>query len=108
MVPDESSPESIWFIKVKDSFESVVKMMDNCKNGITPGIPYIEARFMEKVDVLAKGFLYKLSKKITFIFIESVVYLLVQFTRHTNRFFLSVEDYVEVLNYVDSNGLPRI
>ena len=59
VAPDESSPETLWFIKVKDSFKSAVEMIDD---------PYIEGRFMEKVDVLAKGYLYKLSKKKTFFF----------------------------------------
>ena len=49
VVLDESSPESVWFIKVKDSFESAVKI--------------IKGRFLEKVDVPAKGFLRKLFKK---------------------------------------------
>ena len=57
MALDESSPESVWFIKVKDSFESAVKM--------------IKGRFLEKVDVLAKGFLYKLFKEKTFFFKDS-------------------------------------
>ena len=38
-------------------------MIDDYENAIAPGLPYIEGRFMEKVDVLAKGFLYKLSKR---------------------------------------------
>ena len=55
VAPDESSPETLWFIKVKDSFESAVEMIDDYENVIAPGLPYIEGRFMEKVDVLAKG-----------------------------------------------------
>ena len=63
---------------------------------------------MEKVDVLAKGFLYKLSEKKTFFFNESVIYPFVQLKGHKKGFFLSVEEYVEVLNYFDRNGLSRI
>ena len=63
---------------------------------------------MEKVDVLPKRFLYKLSKKKTFSFRESVVYPFVQFKGHKKGFFFSMEEYVKVLNYVDSNGLARI
>ena len=51
---------------------------------------------MEKVDVLAKGFLYKLFKK--HFFKESVVYHFVQFKGHKKGFFFSMEEYVEVLN----------
>ena len=108
VAPDESSPETLWFMKVKDSFELAVEMIDDYENVIAPGLPYIEGRFMEKVDVLAKGYLYKLSKKKRFFFKESVVYPFVQFTGHKKGFFLSMEEYAEVLNYVGSNGLSHI
>ena len=45
MLPDESSPESVWFIKVRDSLESAVEMINDYKNVITPGLCYIEGRF---------------------------------------------------------------
>ena len=66
VAPDESSPESAWFINVKDPFESAVEIINNYENVIALGLRYNEGRFMEKVDVLAKGFLYKLSEKKTF------------------------------------------
>ena len=54
---------------------------------------------MEKVDVLAKGFLYKLfKKKKTFFFKEFVGYPVVQFKGHKKGFFLSMEEYIEVVN----------
>ena len=65
VVPNESSPESVWFIKVKDSFEQLLRdrwlRKFNC-----PWSPLYWGRFMEKVDVLAKWFMYKLFKKKTF------------------------------------------
>ena len=89
VAPDELSPESIWFIKVKASFESAVEMIDDYENFIAPGLRYTEGRFLEKVDVLAKGFLYKLFNKRTFFFNESVVYPVVQLKGHKKGFFLS-------------------
>ena len=86
------------FIKVKDSFESAVEVIHDYKNFIAPGPGYTEGRFMEKVDVLAKGFLYKLYKKKTFFFKEFVVYRFVQFKGHKKVFFFSVEESVVVLN----------
>ena len=64
-----------------------------------------EDRFMEKVDVLVKGFLYKLSMKKTFFFKESVVYPFAQFKVHKKGFFFSMEEYVEVLNYVEQKQI---
>ena len=71
-------------------------MINDYKNFIAPGLCYIEGRFMEKVDVLAKGFLYKLFKKKTFLFKESAVYPFVQFKGHKKGFFISMEEYDEV------------
>ena len=68
VAPDMSFLENIWFIKVKDSFESAVEMMDDYENDIAPGRPYIEGRFIEKVYVLTKGFLYNLCKKKNILF----------------------------------------
>ena len=68
-------------------------MIDDYENFITSGLCYIDGRFMEKV-VLAKGFLYKLFKKKTLFFNESVVYPFVQFKGHKKGFFLSMEEYV--------------
>ena len=70
------------FIKVKDSFESAVEVIHDYKHFIAPDPRYIEGRFMEQVDVLAKGFMYKLYKKNTFFFKEFVVYRFVQFKGH--------------------------
>ena len=49
VVPNKSFPDSVWFIKVKDSFEWAIEMIDDCKNLIVPGLRYIEGRFMEKI-----------------------------------------------------------
>ena len=43
-------------------------MIDDYKNVIAPGFHCIEGRFMEKVDVSAKEFLYELSKKKNILF----------------------------------------
>ena len=68
LAPDMSFLENIWYIKVKDSFKSAVEMMDDYENDIAPARLYIEVRFIEKVYVLTKGFLYKLCKKKNILF----------------------------------------
>ena len=62
-------------------------MIHDNESFITPVLCYIEGRFMEKLDVLARGFLYKLFKKKTSFFKESVVYPFVQFKWHKKGFF---------------------
>ena len=62
-------------------------MIDDCENVTAPGLCYIEGRFMEKVDVLAKGFLHKLSNRKHSFLMESVVYPFVQFKDHKEGFY---------------------
>ena len=108
IAPEPSSPDSLWFIKVVDIFEAEIEMTGDYNNKIAPGQSYIEGKFMKKVDILDKSFLFKVSKKRTFFFKESVVYPFVQFTEGKKGYHLSMVEYVEILNYVESNGLSRI
>lgn len=108
VAPDSSSQDSLWFIKIVDTVETNVEITDDYGNRIAPGLSCIEGRFLEKVEASAKGFLFKLSKKKTYFFRESVVYPFVQFTMAKKGYHLSTMEYVEILNYVESNGLSRI
>ena len=58
----------------------------------------------------SKGIRYKLdSKKKTFFYQSSVVYPFVQFkSASKGEFLIAMEEYVEVLNYVENSGLSRI
>lgn len=56
VAPDLSHPDSIWFIKIIDTLETNVKITDDYENKIAPGKSCIEGRFMEKLEVSAKGF----------------------------------------------------
>ena len=46
---DETSSDTNWFIKVKDSYCAQEQKTDDYNNIITPGMDYIEGKFMEKV-----------------------------------------------------------
>ena len=69
---------------------------------------YIERKFLEKLHDVQKGTLYKLSKKDTFFSKESVVYTFVQFTVAKKGLLLSNEEFVTILNYIESTGLSSI
>ena len=66
IVLDSSSPHSVWFIKIINRLESNVEIIDAYENKIAPGQSW-------KVEVSAKGFLFKLSKKKTYFLKESGV-----------------------------------
>ena len=62
VAPDSSSPD-IWYIKIINT-ETNLEITDDYRNMIAPRQYCIESRI--KVEVLAKGFLFKLSKKKTY------------------------------------------
>lgn len=105
---DEKSSDTVWFIKIKDSYRAQKQMTDDYNNSIAPGMDYIEGKFMEKFHIVPKGTLYTLSKKKTYFFKESVVYPFVQFTAAKKGFLLSNEEFVTILNYIESTGLSSI
>ena len=105
---DKSSPDTVWFIQVKDSYNASVQMTDDYNNIIAAGMDYVEGKFLEKLHVVQKGTLYKLSKKKTYFFKDSVVYPFVQFTTAKKGLLLSNEEFVTILNYTESIGLSSI
>ena len=85
-------------------------MHDDYHHTVAGGHEYIEGQFMEKVDDMPnKGILYKLMPKKTFFYKESVVYPFVQFkTMKKGLYLLSMNEYVEILNFVECSGLSRV
>ena len=110
VAPQKSSKESLWFIKVEDSLAAEESITDDYHHTVAGGHEYIEGQFMEKVDDMPnKGILYKLMPKKTFFYNESVVYPFVQFkTMKKGLYLLSMNKYVEILNFVECSGLSRV
>ena len=71
---DINSPDTIWFVKVKENCEAENTITDDYGIQITAGQECIEGQFLEKLNTTTKGHLYRLDKKKTFLFHESVVY----------------------------------
>lgn len=106
---DHSSLETIWFVKINDYITADVDVTDDYGVQIAAGQSYIEGHFLEKVSSSNKGHIYKLQeKKKTFFFRESVVYPFVQILPSKRGHFLSINEYVEILNFIESNGLSHI
>ena len=105
---DPSSSEAMWFVKVKASDIAVESIEDDYGNQIAPGVEYIIGQFLEKTEWGSKGSFYKLSKKKTYFYKESVVYPAVQFTGRKKGYFLSNQEYAEILNFVDQTGFTSL
>ena len=76
---DINSPDTIWFVKVKENCEAENTITDDYSIQITASQEYIKGQFLEKLNTTTKGHLYRLVKKKAFLFHESVVYPFVQF-----------------------------
>ena len=69
---------------------------------------YAEGKFLERKDESAKDTTYRISKRKTYFFKESIVHPFIQFKATKKGNFLPVKEYVEILNYVENNGLSKI
>ena len=105
---DKVSTETVWFIKINNSMKATEDVTDtdtvtdDYSHTIPAGNEYLEGCFLEKHESSAKGYYYKLDRKKTFFYCESVVYAYVQFKETKKGMFISNIEYVEMLNYVNT------
>ena len=106
---DVSSSDTVWFIKITDDSIAVGDIYDDYQHKITAGQHYLEGHYLEKHTESRKGQTYTLmNKKKVFFFQESVVYPFVQCEEKKGKLFISNESIVEILYYVENNGLSSI
>ena len=77
---------------------------DDNSHTIHPGQNYYEGHFLEQVNFNKKGRIYKVGKKVEFVFRTSIVYPLVQFEQRKDSLFLNNNEYVDILLYLEQNG----
>ena len=83
-------------------------MTDDYLITIAAGQQYIEGNFLERQEMAKKGYYYKLQKKKVYFYKESIVYSFVQLKESKKGLFLSNEEYVVILNYVEKTGYSHI
>jgi len=106
---DRSSNETIWFVKINKYLSAMYDVVDDYGVKIAGGQSYIEGHFLERLSSFKNGHIYKLQQnKKTFFYRESVVYPFVQIIPSKKGLYLPINEYVEVLNFIESNGLSYI
>ena len=98
LVANDNSVDPMWLIKVLQ--------VECCRNGkdgqdygniIPVSVNFIKGHFMEKsVFSNWKYQRYKLSRKVTFFYKESVVYPYVNFKQNKKGFILKMDEYAEI------------
>ena len=103
---DQKAKDTIWFIKITNISSVIDSISDDYGNKIAPGQQYLEGHFMEETVSSLKGYTYKLNeKKKTFFFKETVVYPFVQFEETKKGHFITMQQFTDIINYVEYNGL---
>ena len=107
---DDNSLDSMWFIKVLEvECCGNGKYGDDYGNIIPVGVDFIKGHFMEKsVFSNSKYQTYKLSRKVTLFYKESVVYPYVNSEQNKKGFILKMDEYAEILNFVERNSYNQI
>ena len=71
---------------------------------VHPGQKYYEGFFLEEEYSNSKGIFFRIVGKNAFVR-KSIIYPLVQFLEKNNKLFIPIQDYVEILMYVEENVL---
>jgi len=69
---------------------------------------YLQGCYLERHYETNKGTVYNIMKKKAFFFQESVVYPYVNYDDKKGKIFISNPNIVDIINYVESNGLVAI
>ena len=107
LAADSSSIDTVWFANVVKVCLSQKDEKDDYGNTIRVGHKHIHGHFLEKIST-STGHHFKLSKKVTFFYKESVVYPFVQLTETKKIFQMSDIDFIEILQYVEETGLSSL
>ena len=105
----DSTTDTIWFFKILDEIISTDDYItDDYRHIVHTGQGYFEGYFLEEVNSNSKGRNFKLVPKIAFVFRKSIVYPLVQFEERKDKLFITIQDYVEILYYIEEKGLASL
>ena len=104
-----NSIDTVWFVKIIDSdCLSDGSCVDDYGNAIGQGVTYLKGHFLEKIDEKNDHKLYKLSKKQTFFYKESVVYPFVTFQETKKGLKLKHSDLMDIIQFVEANNYCHI
>ena len=87
-----------FFVYISDDYGQVVPN----------DVSFVKGRFLEKSVASTKYQMYTLSKRITHFYSESVVYPFVSFEATKKGFKLTMNDYTDILQFVEDNSYAHI
>ena len=105
---DTTPIDAFWLIKINGQLEATENVFDNYGPTVMPGQSYLLGQYLENIYSNNKGHMYKLMEKTAIFFKENVVYPFVLLSLTKYGLFISMNDFTEILNSVEHNGLSSI
>ena len=106
---DKKSYETVWFVKIIEEVTADKEIWDDYGVTVIEGETVLKALFLEKSSQTKTGQTSKLtSNKTTLLYKESVVYPFVNFKKGSDNYFISNNNFYEIISYVEHFGLTII
>ena len=105
---DAASSDTVWFIRISNDSVAEQNVCDDYSHHIKAGQHYVEGHYLERESTSIKGQTFNLMKLKVYFYKESVVYPFVQHEQKRGKLFISNNDLVEIIYYIESNGLSSI
>lgn len=102
---DDSSSDTFWLIKITNMLTTKESVIDDYLHKIPPGEEYLVGHYLERESSNSKGQLFYVTKKEVYFYKECIVYPFVNLKERKNKWFISNEDYVDVLYFVENTEL---
>ena len=99
------SVDTLWFIQIKGEFESTTSISDDYWHIVTPGQEYMLGHFLEQGSDQITSKTYKLIDEEMIFSRESVVCPFVNVTQKKGKYIISSRDFIDIINFVEHNGL---
>ena len=104
-----SSVGTVWFLQLTVESQANTRVVDDYEHIVPEGVDYLKGHYLEKVDETIKVYKYQLMhKKSVFFYKESVVYPFVNFQATQKHLLLLKRDYVDMLYYLEQNGVATM
>ena len=100
-----NSSDTVWFIRIKELSIEETSSEDDFRHAVVAAQSYIIGNFLERSRSNSKGHYFKVGRKTSYFYHESIVYLFAKFTEKKNDFFIKNSEYFEIIHFVEHTGM---
>ena len=97
LAADSKLSDTVWFMKIEEEEEGRGPATDDYGIKILDGCKYLQGKFLEKVTKSNKKLTFKLMKRTTYFYPESIVYPFVNFYEENGNYIIANTDFCEIL-----------